>query len=154
MKIFKVTNDKYIWRGPLPETKEDMDFLKNFEFPNIIPKGFKTIVNLNCIGDKKEEILATRAGIAFYDLDIPGYFFPSVHSVLDAVNLIENPRYHPVYLHCRHGRERTGLVVAAYRILVEKWPVQMAYEEMVKMGCRAPHKWIYKMILKGLTNEA
>ena len=40
----------------------------------------------------------------------------------------------PVLLHCYHGADRTGLLCAAYRILVENWTVEEAVQEMVLGG--------------------
>ena len=36
----------------------------------------------------------------------------------------------PVYVHCRSGQNRTGVMVAAYRIIEEGMPVEAAIEEM------------------------
>lgn len=37
-------------------------------------------------------------------------------------------------IHCTHGRDRTGFVCAAWRILVNKWPVEKAWNEMKQYG--------------------
>lgn len=39
-----------------------------------------------------------------------------------------------VFVHCSHGEDRTGLVVAAYRREVEGWTKPNAREEMLRMG--------------------
>lgn len=40
----------------------------------------------------------------------------------------------PVLIHCYHGADRTGLLCAAYRVLVEGWTVEAAIQEMVLGG--------------------
>lgn len=40
----------------------------------------------------------------------------------------------PVLIHCYHGADRTGLLCAAYRMLVENWTVEEAVQEMVLGG--------------------
>ena len=40
----------------------------------------------------------------------------------------------PVLIHCRHGSDRTGLIVALYRILYQNWTKEDALEEMLKGG--------------------
>ena len=48
----------------------------------------------------------------------------------------------PVYLHCEHGRDRTGLLVAFYRIRYEGWSVDRAYQEWRDMGHHGFWDWL------------
>lgn len=38
----------------------------------------------------------------------------------------------PVYIHCKHGSDRTGTIVAAYRIVFENWSKEDAIAEMLQ----------------------
>lgn len=40
----------------------------------------------------------------------------------------------PFLIHCQHGADRTGLMSAMYRIVVEGWDKQRAIEELTKGG--------------------
>jgi hypothetical protein len=40
----------------------------------------------------------------------------------------------PAYIHCEHGADRTGLIIALYRIVYQRWNIQEAYREWVKFG--------------------
>jgi protein tyrosine/serine phosphatase len=40
----------------------------------------------------------------------------------------------PVLLHCQHGADRTGLIMALYRVLYQGWTKQAALEEMQNGG--------------------
>ena len=42
-----------------------------------------------------------------------------------------------VVVHCTHGRDRTGLVIGAYRILINKWTFEMAQQERQYYGANA-----------------
>jgi hypothetical protein len=41
---------------------------------------------------------------------------------------------HPIFVHCQHGADRTGTMLAAYRIVVEGWDKETAIEEMTRGG--------------------
>lgn len=40
----------------------------------------------------------------------------------------------PIYVHCKHGQDRTGLVIGLERVVDEGWDPQNAHDEMVKIG--------------------
>jgi hypothetical protein len=42
----------------------------------------------------------------------------------------------PVYIHCEHGKDRTGLLVALFRVLYQGWSVEDAYAEWTQIGHR------------------
>src|SRR5260370_184568 len=39
-----------------------------------------------------------------------------------------------VYVHCKRGKDRTGMVCAYYRVKIEHWPVDKAIQEMFDNG--------------------
>lgn len=47
---------------------------------------------------------------------------------------IMQKRRGPILIHCWHGSDRTGVVIAAYRIVFNNWPVAEALDEMVNGG--------------------
>ncbi|MEZ5454455.1 MAG: tyrosine-protein phosphatase [Thiothrix sp.] len=51
-------------------------------------------------------------------------------NVISALQVIANAK-RPVLVHCLHGSDRTGLVVAMYRVVCQGWSKQQAIEEMV-----------------------
>jgi protein tyrosine/serine phosphatase len=59
----------------------------------------------------------------------------------------ENPTQFQIYLHCEHGVDRTGLVAALFRVQIENWPPQKAFEEWQNYG----HKGLFdKMVTHAL----
>ena len=38
------------------------------------------------------------------------------------------------YVHCEHGQDRTGLIIGAYRVRVQRWSKSQAYQEMKAHG--------------------
>jgi protein tyrosine/serine phosphatase len=45
-----------------------------------------------------------------------------------------DPANRPVFVHCRQGQDRTGIVVAAYRMKTDGWPLDLAEAEMESFG--------------------
>ncbi|MBW2457026.1 MAG: tyrosine-protein phosphatase [Deltaproteobacteria bacterium] len=54
--------------------------------------------------------------------------------VIEVLKLLIDPAKQPVFLHCKHGADRTGLVVAVYRIVVQGWSKEDAIAEMTEGG--------------------
>jgi protein-tyrosine phosphatase len=42
--------------------------------------------------------------------------------------------YQPIYIHCLHGSDRTGLAIAAYKVLKYNYPAKQAINEVRKYG--------------------
>jgi hypothetical protein len=40
----------------------------------------------------------------------------------------------PWFVHCHHGSDRTGMMVAVYRAVVQGWPMDKAIDEMINGG--------------------
>ena len=55
--------------------------------------------------------------------------------VISALQLIKaGEAKGPVLLHCKHGADRTGVVIAMYRILYQGWSKEQAIDEMKNGG--------------------
>ena len=60
--------------------------------------------------------------------------------IIDALQLIKMaPK--PMLIHCHHGSDRTGVVLAMYRIVFEDWSKTDAIQEMTKGGYGYHHKY-------------
>lgn len=55
------------------------------------------------------------------------------------IRLMNDPQNQPFFIHCEHGADRTGLVVALYRVYFQNWTAQAAHDEMEAMGHDALH---------------
>lgn len=54
--------------------------------------------------------------------------------------VMSQPGTHPLYIHCEHGEDRTGLVVALYHVFYQNWTPEEAHEDMEAMGHRGKGK--------------
>ena len=55
-------------------------------------------------------------------------------NVLAALDALVDPANHPVFIHCQFGNDRTGLIVALYRVFHQGWHPDQAHAEMVEKG--------------------
>ena len=98
--------------------------------------GIKTIVNLRGEDDhtRAEGEEAQRLGLRYHSISLPGFSKPKdeeVQQVLDLINTAENQ---PVFIHCRHGEDRTGTIIACYRITHDGWTGVEAKKEAEQYG--------------------
>jgi protein tyrosine/serine phosphatase len=93
--------------------------------------GVKTIVNLRGEGgaSKKEERTAKEIGLDYYNIPM-GYTEPNLAKVSSVLDIMRDPAKQPVYLHCMHGADRTGMMVGINRILSDGWQFDKVYSEM------------------------
>jgi len=61
---------------------------------------------------------------------------PSDKTIDDILKELTNSENFPILVHCHAGRERTGLIVGFYRVLVEGKDPDAAYQEMLDKGFR------------------
>jgi protein tyrosine/serine phosphatase len=118
LNFYKVS--EYLYRGGQP-TKEG--------FKQLEKRGIKTIINLRANHTDKDDI----ADCNFLYLDIPVKAWrPRDKQIIQFLQIVTDKTKQPVFVHCQHGSDRTGLVCAAYRIFAEGWSKQQAVEEMTK----------------------
>jgi len=59
---------------------------------------------------------------------------PEDEDVVKFLRIVTTPALQPVLVHCQHGSDRTGTMVAIYRIAVEGWTKAQATDEMIHGG--------------------
>ena len=77
-----------------------------------------------------DNLLASSTMMACHSVPL-NYMHLDERDVLEAVRIMASPRNRPLLVHCLHGSDRTGLVCATYRVLVQGWSKEDAIEEMV-----------------------
>lgn len=118
-----VTNGVY--RGGQPND-EGFAYLKSIGVSNIVKLNFESEGS-----DRKATELGMR--IIYLPIDtteqLAGNIKVSTISKAVAIMLSKG-----TYVHCQHGQDRTGLVVAVYRVWINDWPKAQAREEMLRYG--------------------
>lgn len=98
--------------------------------------GIKSVISLRWSADKAAllpDANRIHAPIESWDVDHD--------EVMRALKALVDPANQPVLLHCRHGADRTGTVIAAYRMVVEDWSAEDAIEEMRDGGYNYHAVW-------------
>lgn len=65
----------------------------------------------------------------------------SSEKVVEALRIMTNPENRPLLVHCQHGSDRTGGVVAMYRVVVQGWSKEEAVRELKQGGFHFHSIW-------------
>jgi tyrosine-protein phosphatase SIW14 len=107
-------------------------------FEALAKMGVKIVVDLR--GDRKgERKEVTRLGMRY----VPMHWqcsFPKDRIFAEFLTLIQNNPGKKIFVHCRVGDDRTGMMIAAYRMAFEGWSAKQAMVEMTKYGFSQVHR--------------
>lgn len=107
-----------LYRGAQP-TAEGFRTLKSM--------GIKTVVSLRMLHSDRDLLVGT--GLQYLRIEAKAWH-PEDEDVARVLKIIEDPKNQPVFVHCQHGADRTGAMVAAYRIVEEGWSKDEAAAEL------------------------
>ena len=98
--------------------------------------GVTTIVDLrgNTGPVAWERAQAESLGMRFVDLPVLGWSPPSNAQVAEFLKLFQGDPKQKIFVHCYYGEDRTGVMVAAYRIAQQNWSSDQAVAEMYSFG--------------------
>jgi protein-tyrosine phosphatase len=81
-------------------------------------------------------------GIKHYELEQNDFSPPTNYDVNEFLKVLAlNMPLGKVYVHCKAGVDRTGFMIAVYRMQVEDWPFDKAWKEMKKEGSHWWYRW-------------
>jgi tyrosine-protein phosphatase SIW14 len=123
---FHAVND-HIYRGAQP-TDEG--------FASLAKIGVKTIVDLREADGRSlaEKKVVEAAGMKYVNIPLFGMSAPPAAKVAQALAIFNDKSSGPVFVHCRRGADRTGTIVACYRISHDGWDNQKALKEAKSLG--------------------
>ncbi len=92
-------------------------------------RPIKTVISLRAFHDDAP-LISTPAGLRLEQIRFHTWH-PEDEDVVQFLRMVTTPALQPVLVHCEHGSDRTGTMVAVYRIVVEGWTKAQAIDEML-----------------------
>ncbi len=126
-----------LYRGGHPSAA-GLDYLKAHGVRTIVDLEVADLVEASPGAIHDEERGAKVRGIRWVHAPMSA-FEPALSGRFDAqvdrlMTVLADPHAGPVYVHCLHGQDRTGLVIGLERVIVEGWTPGRAHAEMVRDG--------------------
>ena len=98
---------------------------------NLEKMGIKTVINLRSFHSDSDEISGTE--LLNNALSVKTWHIED-EDVIRVLRTIQKKENGPYLIHCLHGADRTGVMSALYRIVVQGWTKENAIKEMVDGG--------------------
>ena len=120
--------DDHVYRGAQPTDSG---------FKDLAQLGIKTVVDLRDIGEHSqadEQRVVTALGMRYVSIPMHGMSTPKDDQVAAVQALFDDASNGPVFVHCKRGADRTGMVIAVYRISHDQWDNKKALSEAKSNG--------------------
>ena len=92
--------------------------------------GIMEVINLQTYHNDKDE--AEGSAVELHRVKMNAHNIKE-GDVIEVLRLIKN-RNGKILVHCKHGSDRTGLIVAMYRIVFQGWSKEDATDELINGG--------------------
>jgi protein tyrosine/serine phosphatase len=107
-------------------------------FEALAKMGIEIVVDLR--GDRDgERKKVTSLGMQYFPMHWQ-CSFPKDRTFAEFLTLIQKNPGKKIFVHCRVGDDRTGMMIAAYRMADEGWTAKQAMEEMTSHGFSLVHR--------------
>ena len=105
-------------------------------FEELKKMGIDIVVNLRHETDEiaREQALVQKQGMQYVSIPWRSKNNPSIEQIVQFLELLRANPDKKVFVHCEHGAQRTGVMVASYRISHDNWSGEQALHEMEQFG--------------------
>ncbi len=131
--------DDRIYRGAQPDT---------IAIENLKKLGVRSLVDLRMPGEgvAREAAAARSAGLVHTNIALRGFSRPTPAQINAALACLTNLPA-PIFVHCEHGCDRTGTLIACYRIAHDQWRETRALHEAEVYGISRLEKGMRQYII-------
>lgn len=121
---FSVVRDGLVFRGAQPG---------DGDWADIQALGVRHVLKLNEVSEGADH---TPEGFELFcfPISLLQQVAPMPVDVTAPLVYLCNPTHWPIYFHCTHGQDRTGLLAAQFRVAMDGWDVGRAQDEMLNYG--------------------
>jgi len=110
--------------------------------------GYRTVVSF--VHDPSEGSRVRAAGMRYVEIPMSATLFgasvPTDQDLERFFRVVLDSTARPVYMHCVHGKDRTGAMAAIYRIEVSGWTAEQAIAEMDRMGFNGMYHNLHRFV--------
>lgn len=100
--------------------------------------GIRMVINLRSFHSDRAAL--RQAGLIGEHITMKAWH-PEDKEVVRFLRLVTQPERLPALVHCQHGADRTGLLCAIYRVVVQGWSREEALREMREGGFGYHEVW-------------
>jgi len=116
--------NQHVYRGGQPGPEA---------WQNLAKMGVKTVIDLRREDEHSTAAEAqAAAGMSYVNVPMKGVVAPTNEQISKVLTLLGSKD--PVFVHCKRGADRTGAVIACYRIAHDRWQRERALEEAKSYG--------------------
>jgi tyrosine-protein phosphatase SIW14 len=122
---FHQVND-HVFRGGQPAAEA---------WPSLARLGVKTVIDLRREDEHSTAVegqAVAAAGMNYFNVPMKGVVAPTNEQIAKVLELLNSQE--PVFVHCKRGADRTGTVIACYRIAHDRWERKQALNEAKSFG--------------------
>jgi protein tyrosine/serine phosphatase len=119
-------------------------------WPSLVKLGVHAVIDLRAPGARslQEEKAVEALGMKYFNVPLRPLAAPTDRQMQAVLSLIGDSNNWPVFIHCERGRDRTGAVIACYRIQYDHWTNERALEEARSTGLSSFERGMKGFILR------
>jgi tyrosine-protein phosphatase SIW14 len=127
--------NEHLYRGAQPHLTDLFELKK---------LGITTIIDLRAESSALADLERIRAellGMRFLRIPIGGFSTPDNSDLAQFFRVLSDSPPQTIFIHCEFGEDRTGVMIASYRIVFEHWSADQALSEMIAFGF---NRWAHR----------